>query len=86
MKLEVQKRCLLGAVLVFYVNFVHAQFAKGVVKNNVFTQYRNRTSGGSSDHLNENQSATQFGYFTSKLNPTMVSTIEGLKKIELFNE
>lgn len=78
MKLEVQKLCLLSLILVFYVNFVHTQFAKGVVKNNVFTHYINKTTGGSSDHLNINQDTTKIGYFRSKLNPTMVSGIVGL--------
>lgn len=73
MKLEVQKLSWLCLILVFYVNFVHTQFAKGVVKNNVFTHYINKTSGGSTDHLNTKQDTTKIGYFRSKLNRTMVS-------------
>lgn len=73
MKLEVQKLSWLCLILVFYVNFVHTQFAKGVVKNNVFTHYINKTSGGSTDHSNTKQDTTKIGYFRSKLNRTMVS-------------
>lgn len=85
MKLKVQKISLLSLILVVYVNSVHGQFAKGVVQNNVFTHYINKTSGGgSSDHLNINQDTTNIGYFRSKLNPVMVSGLKGLEKIKLF--
>lgn len=71
MKLEIQKLCLLCVILVLYVNLVHTQFAKGVIKNNVF--YINHTSSGSKDHLYINQNKSNIGYSRNNLNPTMVS-------------
>lgn len=84
MKLKVRKISLLSLIFVSYVNFVHTQFAKGVVKNNVFTHYVNKSSGGSTDHLNINQDTTSIGYFRSKLSPTMVSGLYGVDKLELL--
>lgn len=62
--------------VLFYVHYVHAQFSKGVVRNNVFAHYVNGTDGGSSDHLIYNQSATNLGYSSTKAIPTMVSDIQ----------
>lgn len=75
MKLKIPKICWLSIILVFSANFVHTQFAKGVVKNNVFTHYVNKSSGGSLDHSNFNEKTTNFGYYESTINPTMVSVL-----------
>ncbi len=74
MKLKVPNIYVLSLTIVlFYVNCVRAQFAKGVVRNNVF--YVNETSSESTDNLNVNKGATNNGYFRTKLKPTMVSEL-----------
>ncbi|XP_037028544.1 uncharacterized protein LOC119068842 [Bradysia coprophila] len=75
MKLKITKICWSSLILVFYVNSVHTQFAKGVVKNNVFSHYMNKSSGGSLDHSVFNQNTTNFGYYKSTINPTMTSPL-----------
>lgn len=86
MKLKVRETSLLSLIFVFYVNGADIQFVKGVVKNNVFTNYMNKTSSGSLYHSNIKQNTTNSGYFRNKFNPTMVSGLEGLKNKELLIE